>query len=173
MLNVILIFNMKNKIIIITLCLVSFCYSEENIDPKNIPHYVWDSDSSNIGPAVIWFQDWTDYTRLFIKSTNGSELIEKHPYAKTDFETEYLNAKEITKPTFIQLLGNIEWTNEQNWSDNSINLFNWAVDRDQNWTYKDMDLSGTAKMVKGKLHLTIKNYDKVIIDIISGYRKYK
>ncbi|MBT6017920.1 hypothetical protein HOG81_01790, partial [bacterium] len=107
------------------------------------------------------------------KSTNGSELIEKHPYAKTDFETEYLNAKEITKPTFIQLLGNIEWTNEQDWSDNSINLFNWAVDRDQNWTYKDMDLSGTAKMVKGKLHLTIKNYDKVIIDIISGYRKYK
>lgn len=152
---------------------MSFCYSEENIDPKNIPHYVWDSDSSNIGPAVIWFQDWTDYTRLFIKSTNGSELIEKHPYAKTDFETEYLNAKEITKPTFIQLLGNIEWTNEQNWSDNNVNSFNWAVDRDQNWTYKDMDLSGTAKMVKGKLHLTIKNYDKVIIDIISGYRKYK
>ena len=114
---------MKNKIIIISLCLVSLCYTEENIDPKNIPHYVWDSDSSNIGPAVIWFQDWTDYTRLFIKSTNGSELIEKHPYAKTDFETEYLNAKETTKPTFIQLLGNIEWTNEQDWSDNSINLF--------------------------------------------------
>jgi hypothetical protein len=36
-----------------------------------------------------------------------------------------------------------------------------------------MDLSGTAKMVEGKLHLIVKNYDEVIIDIISGYRKYK
>jgi len=164
---------MKNMIIIILLLLATLLRAEEKSDFKTIPHYVWDSDSSNIGPTEIWFQDWTDYIRLFIKSTNGSMLIEKHPYAKNDFETDYLNARDLTKPTYIQLLGNIEWTAGQDWSDNNINTFNWIVDRDQNWTYKDKKLSGSAKISNGKLHLRIKDYDKVIIDVISGYRKYK
>jgi len=164
---------MKKIIIIISICLTTISHAEDKSDFKSIPHYVWDSDSSNIGPTEIWFQDWTDYMRLFIKSTNGSMLIEKHPYAKTDYETGYLNAKDLSKPTYIQLLGNIEWTDGQNWSENNVNKFEWMVDRDQNWTYKDENLSGSAKILKGKLHLRIKDYDKIIIDVISEYRKYK
>ena len=161
------------KTIITFIYLATLLNAEDKSDYKNIPHYVWDSDSSNIGPAEIWFQDWTDYMRLFIKSTSGTVLIEKHPYAKTDFEKNYSNAKDLTKPTFTQLLGNIEWTGEQDWSDSKINTFNWAVDRDQNWTYKDKRLSGSAKVVNDKLHLKIKDYDTIIIDVISRYRKYK
>ena len=44
----------------------------DNYGNDKMPHYVWDSDSSNVGQTEIWFQDWTDYTRLIIKSINGS-----------------------------------------------------------------------------------------------------
>ena len=52
-------------------------------------------------------------------------------------------------------------------------MFKWYVDRDQNWTYTNKTLSGKAKISQNKLHLTIKDYDDVIIDVISRYRKYK
>jgi len=138
-----------------------------------IPHPVWDSDSSNIGQTEIWFQDWTDYTRLLIKSIKDSSSIDKHPYAKTDYEKEYLNAKDYIKPNHVQLLGNIKWATDQNWSDNQSNNFEWHIDRDQNWKYNNKSLSGSAKIVNNKLHLQIKDYDNVIIDTICRYRKYK
>ena len=148
-------------------------FAENDYGIEKMPHYVWDSDSSNVGQTVIWFQDWTDYTRLFIKSIKDSSSIDKHPYAKTDYDKEYLNAKEYQKPNYIQLLGNINWTNKQNWSENYSNSFEWYVDRDQNWYYNNKKLSGSAKILKGKLYLQIKDYDDIIIDTVSRYRKYK
>jgi len=148
-------------------------FAENDYGIEKMPHYVWDSDSSNVGQTEIWFQDWTDYTRLFIKSIKDSSSIDKHPYAKTDYDKEYLNAKEYQKPNYIQLLGNIKWTNKQNWSENYSNSFEWYVDRDQNWYYNNKKLSGSAKILKGKLYLQIKDYDDIIIDTVSGYRKYK
>ena len=41
-------------------------FAENNNNDGKIPHSVWDSDSSNVGQTEIWFQDWTEYTRLFI-----------------------------------------------------------------------------------------------------------
>ena len=148
-------------------------FAENDYGIEKMPHYVWDSDSSNVGQTEIWFQDWTDYTRLFIKSIKDSSSIDKHPYAKTDYDKEYLNAKEYQKPNYIQLLGNIKWTNKQNWSENNSNSFEWYVDRDQNWYYNNKKLSGSAKILKGKLYLQIKDYDDIIIDTVSRYRKYK
>ena len=148
-------------------------FAENDYGIEKMPHYVWDSDSSNVGQTEIWFQDWTDYTRLFIKSIKDSSSIDKHPYAKTDYDKEYLNAKEYQKPNYIQLLGNIKWTNKQNWSENYSNSFEWYVDRDQNWYYNNKKLSGNAKILKGKLYLQIKDYDDIIIDTVSRYRKYK
>ena len=148
-------------------------FAENNYNDGKIPHSVWDSDSSNVGQTEIWFQDWTDYTRLFIKSIKDSSSIEKHPYGKTDYGKEYLNAKDYVKPNYIQLLGNIKWTTNQNWSENQLNSFEWYVDRDQNWTYNNKKLSGSAKILNGKLHLQIKDYDDIIIDTVSRYRKYK
>ena len=150
-----------------------FIFSEDNYGTNKLPHYVWDSDSSNVGQTEIWFQDWTDYTRLFIKSIKDSSSIERHPYAKTDYDKEYFNAREYKKPNYIQLLGNIEWNNKQNWSENYLNSFEWSVDRDQNWNYNNKKLSGSAKIINGRLHLQIKDYDQIIIDTISKYRKYK
>ena len=148
-------------------------FAESKNMVENIPHYVWDSDSSNIGHTEIWFQDWTDYMRLFIKSVKDSSTIEKHPYAKTDFQKTYLNAKEYKNPNYIQLLGNINWTHPQNWSDGQNNDFEWLINRDQNWKYIDKRLTGSAKILNGKLYLRIRDYNDVIIDIVSQYRKYK
>ena len=40
--------------------------AKDNYGNDKMPHYVWDSDSSNVGQTEIWFQDWTDYTRLLL-----------------------------------------------------------------------------------------------------------
>ena len=161
------------KLLLYLLCSTILIFAENNYGNEKMPHYVWDSDSSNVGQTEIWFQDWTDYTRLFIKSIKDSSSIEKHPYAKTDYDKEYLNAKEYVKPNYIQLLGNIKWLGEQNWSENYLNNFEWQVDRDQNWYYTNKKLSGSAKIMNDKLYLQIKDYDDIIIDTISRYRKYK
>ena len=79
-------------------------------EPKNsLPFSVWDSFISSAGSTEIWFQNWSDYTRLFIKSVTDTSLIEKHPYAKTDFKKSYLNARDYYKLNYLQLLGNINW----------------------------------------------------------------
>ena len=148
-------------------------FAENSYFDGKIPHPVWDSDSSNIGQAEIWFQDWTDYTRLLIKSIKDSSSLEKHPYAKTDYEKEYLNAKNYVKPNYVQLLGNIKWTADQNWSENQLNNFEWHIDRDQNWEYTNKILNGNAKIVNNKLYLQILDHDNKIIDVICRYRKYK
>ena len=161
------------KILIPINILLSVLYSSDYTSIQKIPYSVWDSDSSNIGPTEIWFQDWVDYTRLFIKSVNGTATIDKHLYSKTDFKQTYLNDRDIEKPTYIQMLGNITWEKKQNWQDGISNKFIWHVDRDQNWDYISSTLSGTAKIVNNKLYLKITDYDKVIIDTKSRIRKYK
>ena len=162
-----------NKSLLLLIFCINLIFAENDYGTGKLPHYVWDSDSSNVGQTEIWFQDWTDYTRLFIKSIKDSSSIERHPYAKTDYDKEYFNAREYQKPNYIQLLGNIEWNNKQNWSENYLNSFEWSVDRDQNWNYNNKKLSGSAKIINGRLHLQIKDYDQIIIDTISKYRKYK
>ena len=164
----------KHLFLIIAFSLVQdFASAEENSGYSSIPHTVWDSDSSNIGRAEIWFQDWTDYTRLFVKSIKDTVTYKRHAYAKTDFKKQYKNAKDLKKLQYLQLLGNIVWTKPQNWEDGNTNEFEWHVDRDQSWTYNNKKLSGFAKVESGKLHLTIRDYDDTIIDIVSRKRKYK
>ena len=166
---------MKNYIITFLLIFIMhyFVCATENQNYSSIPHAVWDSDSSNIGRAEIWFQDWTDYTRLFIKSVKDTVTYKRHAYAKTDFKEQYKNAKDLSKLQYLQLLGNISWSKPQNWKDGNTNEFEWYVDRDQNWIYKNKKLTGYAKIISGRLHLTIKDYNDTIIDVVSRKRKYK
>ena len=164
----------KYFILIIALSLVQgFADAKENSGYSSIPHAVWDSDSSNVGRTEIWFQDWTDYTRLFVKSVKDTVTYKRHAYAKTDFKKQYKNAKDLNKLQYLQLLGNIVWTKPQNWEDGNTNEFEWHVDRDQNWMYINKKLTGSAKIKSGRLHLTIKDYNETIIDVVSRKRKYK
>ena len=166
---------MKNYIIklLAVLFILNLVPAKENQKYNSIPYAVWDSDSSNIGRAEIWFQDWTDYTRLFVKSVKDTVTYKRHAYAKTDFKEQYKNAKDLSKLQYLQLLGNISWSKPQNWKDGNTNEFEWYVDRDQNWIYKNKKLTGYAKIISGRLHLTIKDYNDTIIDVVSRKRKYK
>ena len=164
-------YYLKRPLILIFVC--NLLFAKTNTSSELIPHYVWDSDSSNIGPAQVWFQDWTDYTRLFIKSIPDTSIVERHPYAKTDFKKTYMNANEYETPNYKQLLGNINWEETQNWEEGHSNNFEWLVNRDQNWAYTNKMLNGSAKILNNKLHLQIKDYNKVIIDLVLRYRKYK
>ena len=142
-------------------------------DKLVIPYRVWDSDTSNIGQAEVWFQNWVDYTRLFIKSVKDTSIVEKHPYAKTDYKKSYLNARNYYKLNYVQLLGNINWLKSQDWSEGVSNDFEWNIDRDQNWYYKNKKLIGSAKIQSGILYLVIKDYNQTIIELEAKARKFK
>jgi len=165
-------YKYKLKILISTLAL-SILIAKDPKDLSQIPHTVWDSEESNIGNAKIWFQDWSNYERLHIRSVKDSFNFEPHPYAVTTFEKKYKNAIPYKGSNYIQLLGNIDWEKNQNWEEGHINNFNWLVDRDQNWTYRNKTLSGSAMIDSGKLHLTIRYENELIIELKAESRPYK
>ena len=69
----------------------------------------------------------------------------------------------------MKLLGNIKWTSNQNWSENYSNSFDWYVDRDQNWYYNNKKLSGSAKILNGKLVIRVGGGYMIIEEFIATY----
>ena len=159
--------------ILIGISVINILIAKNPKELNHIPHTVWDSEKSNIGIATIWFQDWSEYERLHISSVKDSFNFEPHPYAVTTFEKKYKNAIPYEGSNYIQLLGNIDWKNDQNWEDGHINNFDWLVDRDQNWTYRNKTLSGSAMIDSGKLHLAIRYENELIIELKAESRPYK
>ena len=151
-------------ILLISILSINMLVSKSPNGLNQIPHYVWDSEESNIGIANVWFQNWTDYERLHISSVTDSF---------NTFEKKYKNAIPYKGSNHIQLLGNIEWKNGQNWEEGHVNEFDWLVNRDQNWTYYNKTLSGSAMIESGKLHLTIEDANEVLIKMKAGSRPYK
>lgn len=166
---------MNNYKIIMLICILMTCFisAKSPTDLNHIPHYVWDSEESSIGIASVWFQNWTDYQRLHISSVTDSFDFEPHPYAVTTFKKKYRNAIPYKGSNHTLLIGNIEWKDSQNWEEGHVNEFNWLVNRDQNWTYLNKTLSGSAMIDSGKLHLTVKDIDEIVIKLKAGSRPYK
>ena len=102
-----------------------------------------------------------------------TSIVEKHPYAKTDYKKSHLNARNYYKLNYVQLLGNINWLKSQDWSEGVSNDFEWNIDRDQNWYYKNKKLIGSAKIQSGILYLVIKDYNQTIIELEAKARKFK
>ena len=159
--------------ILISILVINTLIAKTPKDLNHIPHAIWDSEKSNIGTAKIWFQDWSDYERLHISAIKDSFDFEPHPYAVTTFEKKYKNAIPYKGSNYIQLIGNITWKNDQNWEEGQLNNFDWLVDRDQNWTYRNKTLSGSAMIDSGKLHLNIKDVNELIIELKAEFRPYK
>ena len=154
-------------VIILHLITFTFLSSENknNLSGDMPPYAKWNSISSSIGESEIWFQDWSDYVRLFIKSNIDTVDQEPHPYAHKTFKKAYSNARSLKKINYTQILGNIEWTESPNWSDNKKNQFKWIVNRDSKYTYFNKNLSGTVSIHHDTLDIIIKDYDKTVLEI--------
>lgn len=161
-------FIMKFKTYIL-LCLLNFTFlltkNENNLNGNMPPHAKWNSISSTIGESEIWFQDWSDYVRLFIKSNIDTVEQAPHPYAHKTFKKVYSNARSLEKINYTQIIGNVEWIDEPNWSDNNKNQFKWIVNRDSKYTYFNKNLSGTVSVNHDTLDILIKDYDITVLEL--------
>ena len=160
--------------IIFSIVITCAAYAKNSKDVGQIPYYVWDAEESNIGMTKVWFQNWSDYTRLQISSVTDSSILDPHPYAVTTFQEKYKNPIAHSIANHVLLIGNIYWKNDQqNWENEYENSFDWIIDRDQNWTYWNKTLNGTATLKSGDLDLVIKDEDQIIIKLKAVSRPYK
>ena len=63
----------------------------------------------------VWFQDWSNYTRLFIKTFKDTSEVFPSPYVTRTKNKPYLYPKPYMDFEVEQLIGNLEWDSQVSW----------------------------------------------------------
>jgi len=114
----------------------------------------------------VWFQDWSSYTRLFIKTFKDTSEISPSPYVTRTKNKPYLYPKPYMDFEIEQLIGNLEWDGDVSWKNGHENTFLWEVDRSNPKKLLPIKYNGTATIVNGRLSLKVKESDSLISDIL-------
>ena len=114
----------------------------------------------------VWFQDWSSYTRLFIKTFKDTSEISPSPYVTRTKNKPYLYPKPYMDFEMEQLIGNLEWDGDVSWKNGHENTFLWEVDRSNPKKLLPIKYNGTATIVNGRLSLKVKESDSLISDIL-------
>ena len=85
--------------------------------------------SKEDGKYQIWFQDWSDYTRLFMSINSDTLKIMPNKYAAVTKGKKYLFPKEYTQVLKNQYIGNINWEDAPDLQKNRNKKFKWDIDR--------------------------------------------
>ena len=150
------------KIFPLILILIS-CSPSEAEDYQNLaPRWT----SAEIGHYSVWFQDWSDYTRLVVIENQDTVKIEPSKYAVRIQKKPHLYPKEFEIVIKRQMIGNINWIESPNWTNGVSNSFRWTVDRANPKINLPKSLTGTAKMIDGKLHLNISENSNQLFNLI-------
>ena len=111
--------------------------------------------SSDNGHYSVWFQDWSDYTRLVIINSQDTLKIEPSKYAVRTQNKPYLYPKGFDLVTKKQMIGNIEWSESPKWDNEIVNSFIWKVDRANPKINLPKILNGNGSIIDGELHLNV------------------
>ena len=120
----------KSKTSILTLMIFTLFTGCSNSDTDtSYPEFPSRWTSNNGSKYHVWFQDWSDYTRMFLKINSDTVLVEPNKYAAVAKGKNYLFPKEYKQISYKQLIGNIDWKGLPKWDKGSTNSFKWLVDR--------------------------------------------
>jgi len=154
----------KNKIITIILLIILSCSNSDQENIHSIFPSRWVSDSDN--KYQIWFQNWSDYIRLFIKVNEDTIVVSPNKYAAIIKGKDYLFPKEYEQIMQKQLIGNIEWVNKPVWSQGHKNSFNWLVDRSNPKMELPLVYKCEATLLdKKKLNLKVFNSENIVFEM--------
>ena len=143
--------------------LLMSCESENN-SAQLLESHKW--VSKDRFRTEVWFQDWSSYTRLFIKTFKDTSEISPSPYVTRTKNKPYLYPKPYMDFEIEQLIGNLEWDGDVSWKNGHENTFLWEVDRSNPKKLLPIKYNGTATIVNGRLSLKVKESDSLISDIL-------
>ena len=112
------------------------------------------------GPKFeIWFQNWTEYQRLFIKLYTDTVDVKPSQYATMRDDKAYLYPAEYKRVNIKQMIGNITWKGVPSWEDGILNQLSWRVDRSNPKIKLPVTFKGSAKLEGGRLYLNLNSKD--------------
>lgn len=113
---------------IFLLFLISISFSKSKSQYSSL-HDTW--RSTNGSKYRVWFQDWSEYTRLFITINEDTLSVLPNKYAAVNRKKPHLYPKPYNKILKRQIIGNIEWDDVENvsWKEGDVNTFRYIVDR--------------------------------------------
>ena len=123
--------------------------------------------------SEAWFQDWSSYTRLFLKIQKDTLRIDPSPYATKTKNKPYLYPKPYNLYEVDQAIGNLIWKKEFSWDKGYENTFSWKVDRSNPKTALPIHYEGLVKNENGRLRLVIKEGDELIFNTLYNPLYYK
>ena len=116
---------MRNIILALPFVIIG-CSSE--LDTENgLKSEKWISSSTP--KCEVWFQNWSDYTRLFVTIESETLEVNPSPYVTEKKGKPNLMPKSYNKVQKQQLIGNLYWNENLNWDDGSNIQAMWEVDR--------------------------------------------
>ena len=113
--------------IILTLSFIIIGCSSEPDTVNGLKSEKWISSSTP--KCEVWFQNWSDYTRLFVTIESETLEVNPSPYVTEKKGKPYLMPKSYDKVQKQQLIGNLYWNENLNWDDGSNIQAVWEVDR--------------------------------------------
>ena len=116
---------MRNIVLTLTFVIIG-CSSEPDTD-NGLKSEKWISTSTP--KCEVWFQNWSDYTRLFVTIESETLEVKPSPYVTEKKGKPYLMPKSYDKVQKQQLIGNLYWDENLNWGDGSNIQAIWEVDR--------------------------------------------
>ena len=116
---------MRNIVLTLTFVIIG-CSSEPDTD-NGLKSEKWISTSTP--KCEVWFQNWSDYTRLFVTIESETLEVKPSPYVTEKKGKPYLMPKSYDKVQKQQLIGNLYWDENLNWVDGSNIQAIWEVDR--------------------------------------------
>ena len=102
------------------------CSSDPDTD-NGLKSEKWISTSTP--KCEVWFQNWSNYTRLFVTIESETLEVNPSPYVTEKKGKPYLMPKSYDKVQKQQLIGNLYWDENLNWVDGSNIQAIWEVDR--------------------------------------------
>ena len=149
--------------IIVVIQFLGISYSKNITGSNNLISDKW--ISVNNPYCEVWFQNWVEYTRLFIVIYEDTLNIDPDPYATQTKGKPFLMPikREIIQKQ--QLIGNIYWDKSPKWESGEVNEFKWIVDRANPKILLPHRLNGVAMQDNGKLELNITENDQPYINL--------
>ena len=153
----------KLKYYLLTVLVTVYGCTKENLDANDSIADKW--NSINGLKHEVWFQNWGEYSRLFLIIHQDTIVVEPNPYSTASKDKQYLKPKKFEKVVKQQLIGNLYWNEKPRWDSGTNNQAVWIVDRANPKLKLPMELKIDALVMLDTLKLRVRDNSSLLYDL--------